>query len=154
MPTFDDLISAFVELCRAEEHLPGEHDQADHGNGGGGGSSDEGDDGKGKKKSKITVNTDEWRKGNFKPKSWDEVEAGKGDKFMLTGRDGEPLIEMQVVKDDPYRRFPIVKVTKIVNSNPKDREVADYFLGRESGGEIALADADISHFKPIKRAKR
>lgn len=102
----------------------------------------------------ISTNTDNWRKGSYSPKSWSEVEANKGDKLMLTGRDGENLMEMKVTKADPYRRFPTVEVTKIVNSNPKDREVAEHFLGRESGGEIHLVDADIKYFKPIRRASK
>lgn len=78
--------------------------------------------------SDIVTNTDNWRKGTFKPSAWSEVEANKGDKFMLMGRGDEPLMEMQITKADPFRRFPIARITKVVNSNPKDREIAEHFL--------------------------
>lgn len=34
MSDFDALVNAFLSLCRADEHLPGQHDQADHAPGG------------------------------------------------------------------------------------------------------------------------
>lgn len=40
MSDFDALVDAFLSLCRADEHLPGQHDQADHAGGGGSGGGD------------------------------------------------------------------------------------------------------------------
>ena len=37
MSDFYALVDAFLSLCRTDEHLPGQHDQADHAGGGGGG---------------------------------------------------------------------------------------------------------------------
>ena len=39
MSDFDALVNAFLSLCRTDEHLPGQHDQADHAGGNGGGGS-------------------------------------------------------------------------------------------------------------------
>lgn len=158
-------IPSLKEAATVKGDVPGHEfhgNQYSEGGGSGGGESESGGSGgtssSGESSSSgsgnITSNTDKWRKGEYSPNSWSEVEAGKGDKFMLVGRGNENLMEMQVTKADPYRRFPVMKVTKIVNSNPKDREVAEHFLGRESGGEISLVDADVKYFRPIRRAKK
>jgi len=153
----DTLFADLVLRYTLKGDLPGHEfrgNQYEAGSGSGGSEATGGDSGGSSGNSDITSNTDKWRKGEYTPHSWSEVEAGKGDKFMLVGRDNEKLMEMRVTKADPYRRFPTVEVTKIVNSNPVDREVADHFLGRESGGEISLVDADVKYFRPIRRAKK